>query len=204
MPASSDKSLSSKKISLQDKWNQRYSNSDSAGQVCRVLNDNAHLLPASGRSLDLACGLGGNALYLAEQGLDSHAWDISTTALDTLSGFALHRGLQVCTEQRDIETSPPAAANFNVIVVSQFLFRPLFPALVEALKTGGLLFYQTFNQQKLSASGPSNPEYLLSKGELLQQLSLLELLFYREDGDTGKLDKGLRNCSYFVGKKLAQ
>ena len=185
---------------VQDKWDKRYQNSADAGSPCWVLDNNLHLLPERGRSLDLACGLGANALRLAERGLDSHGWDISSIALEKLSNFARQRGLCVTTLQQDIEKTPLPENRFDIIVVSQFLYRPLFPALINALTPNGLLFYQTFN---LTNHGPDNANFLLAPNELLHLLSPLELVFYREDSRNGDLDQGLRNCSYFIGKRKA-
>ncbi len=190
------------KTPIENKWDKRYSKSTQAGDACWVLSNNLHLLPAEGKSLDLACGLGANALHLAEQGLQSYAWDSSSVALEKLSLFAEQQSLTVHTEQRDIEQQPPEPESFDVIVVSQFLYRPIFPALIKALKPNGLIFYQTFHRNKIDQHGPSNPEYLLASNELLQLLPSLELVFYREDGSTGNLEQGLRNISYYVGRKI--
>lgn len=186
----------------QQKWNQRYQHSTTAGDPCWVLKQNSHLLPPHGKALDLACGLGANALYLARHGLETHGWDISTVALDKLGSMAQQNSLSVNTLQRDVEQHPPAKNSFDVIVVSQFLYRDIFPDLIDALNAGGLLFYQTFNQQKLSDQGPGSKEYLLSRNELLNQLSSLQLVFYREDSRVGNLNQGLRDCSYYVGQKI--
>lgn len=165
------------------------------------MQHNQHLLPTEGDALDLACGLGANALLLAARQLDTYAWDNSAVGLQKLAQFAAERSLSVTTLQRDVEQSPPPAHSFDVIVVSQFLYRPIFPALVAALKPGGVLFYQTFHQQKLSSSGPGNPDFLLAPGELLTAFADLQVLFYREDAQVGDLQQGLRDCSYFVGRK---
>lgn len=186
---------------MQEKWDARYQHSSSPGDPCWLLKNYSHLLPTSGRSLDIACGLGANALFLAEQNLQSHGWDNSIVALEKLALFAKNRRLCVTTQQRNIEKNPPEKDSFDIIVVSQFLFRPLMPALIDALRPGGLLFYQTFNEHKQSAKGPSNPNFLLASNELLALLSPLELVFYREDRTIGNLDKGLRDCSYFIGRK---
>ncbi|WP_101758680.1 bifunctional 2-polyprenyl-6-hydroxyphenol methylase/3-demethylubiquinol 3-O-methyltransferase UbiG [Oceanicoccus sp. KOV_DT_Chl] len=187
---------------ITNKWDQRYQHKTRAGDPCWLLRNNLHLLPSTGSSLDVACGLGANALCLAAQGLQSHGWDISTVALEKLTEFAQQQSLAVTTLQRDIEQQPPAANSFDVIVVSHFLYRPIMADLVAALKPGGLLFYQTFNQNKTTAAGPSSATYLLTPNELLTLLSPLQLHFYREDGRTGQLDSGLRDCSYFIGKKI--
>lgn len=186
---------------IESKWNRRYQEKLSAGKPCWVLENNQHLLPASGKCLDFACGLGANALLLASLKLDVHAWDISATALYKLNQFANEKNTSVQTLKRDIENAPPDASSFDVIVVSQFLYRPVFPQLIAALKPDGLLFYQTFNSQKISDRGPSSSDFLLAPGELLSLCSTLDVVFYREDGRIGDLQKGLRDCSYIIGKK---
>ena len=196
MPSSSTPST------LPIKWNQRYRNSENAGEACWVLKNNCHLLPKNARSLDLACGLGANALLLARYGLESHGWDLSTQALEKLSTFAKAQQLSVCTKQRDVEQQPPEANSFDIIVVSQFLYRPIFPALINALKPKGLLFYQTFHQLKQGNLGPNTQKFLLQPNELLSLLSPLRLVFYREDSTIGQTDLGLRDCSYFIGQRL--
>jgi len=186
---------------MQDKWNERYLKKNTPGDPCWVLDNNQHLLPEKGKSLDLACGLGANALLLARLNLDSHAWDSSAVALEKLDQFSKKQSTTIRLLERDIEVSPPIENSFDVIVVSQFLHRPLFPALISALRPRGLLFYQTFHENKLSDKGPSSKEFLLTTGELLSLCSPLELVFYREDARSGNLMDGLRDCSYYVGRK---
>ena len=188
---------------MQEKWDAAYSGDKQAGDARWVLKENQHLLPSSGASLDLATGLGANALLLAAKGLESHAWDISPVALDKLQQTADVKGLSVITEHRDIEQQPPAPNSFDVIVVSHFLYRPICDDLIAALKPGGLLFYQTYHQNKLSKSGPSSEKFLLAPQELLSLFAPLETLFYREDGRQGDLGQGLRDIAYFVGRKPA-
>lgn len=186
---------------VQKKWDQRYQHSNDPGNPCWLLQNHSYLLPTTGRSLDLACGLGANALFLAAQGLESHAWDCSSVALKKLTLFATRQQFSITTQHREIEQHPPEENSFDIIVVSQFLYRHIMPALIDALLPGGLLFYQTFNQEKLSKEGPSNPDFLLANNELLNLLSPLEVVFYREDRMIGRLDQGLRDFSYFIGRK---
>jgi tellurite methyltransferase len=183
------------------KWDKKYSICEEAGSPCWLLKNFCHLLPATGKSLDLACGLGANALHLAKHGLDSHGWDNSSVALAKLESFASIENLTVTTLLRNIEQHPPEKNSFDVIVVSHFLSRDIFPQLITSLKAGGLLFYQTFNQHKRSNFGPSNTDFLLSFNELPKRLAELELIYYREDGQNGDLSKGLRDCSYYIGRK---
>lgn len=186
---------------MQEKWDKRYRDSTEPGQACHILREFSHLLPKHGRSLDLACGLGANALFLAERGLDSHAWDISSVGLNKLTGFAARQGLQVTTLEKDIEKEPPAANSFDVIVVSRFLYRPICTKLVNALRPGGLLYYQTFNKDRLTKHGPDNLDYRLDSNELLDLFSSLVIRVYREEGHSGDCSQGLRELSYLVAQK---
>ncbi|WP_246598886.1 class I SAM-dependent methyltransferase [Methylogaea oryzae] len=163
--------------------------------------DNAHLLPPSGRALDLACGLGGNALLLARLGLRVHAWDISPVAVERLRLAAAEPGLAIDAEVRDAENAPWPQAFFDVIVVSRFLCRPLAGPIAAALKPGGLLFYQTFVGDKAEGIGPSNPDYLLERNELLRLFAGLRVIAYREEGLVGDMGRGFRNEAMLVAQQ---
>lgn len=187
----------------QQKWNRLYSEqADVAATVAEVLTQNSHLLPADGRALDLACGLGANTLFLAERGLTPSAWDISSVAIEALQTEALAQGFNIDAQVRDVITQPPAAETFEVIVVSHFLHRALSDSLIEALTPGGLLFYQTFCRQKVYEQGPKNPDYLLEDNELLQMFSRMKLRVYREEALLGDLLHGWRNQALLVAEKI--
>lgn len=187
---------------VRDKWDARYQDADPAQATpCRVLAEFSHLLPGGGRALDLASGLGGNALLLAERGLETEAWDISPVAVAKLDAHARALGLPLTASVRDVERAPPEPGAFDVIVVSYFLERGLAPALIDALRPGGLLFYETFTREKVDDSGPSNPEFRLAPNELLHLFSPLRLLAYREEGVVGDTGRGLRNVAYLVGRR---
>ena len=186
----------------QAKWDRIYTDSaEKSAEPCRMLSSCSHLLPAEGEALDLACGRGGNALYLAARGLTAHAWDISTVAVAALSERANRDGLQLATEQRDVSAQPPAPESFDVIVVSRFLDRRLAPALCAALREGGLLFYQTFTREKISATGPNNPAYRLGPNELLQLFRSLHIIYYHEEGKVGDTGRGFRDEAMLVAQK---
>ncbi|MFO7594073.1 MAG: methyltransferase domain-containing protein [Pseudomonadota bacterium] len=156
---------------------------DTPAQPCEVLQSNAHLLPAAGKALDLAAGSGGNALFLARHGLETEAWDISSVAMERLATAAATAGLTIGTGIRDIINNPPQAQQFDVIVVCRFLHRPLCPQITDALRPGGLLFYQTFLSNRINPQiGPRNPAYLLQRNELLRLFSSLKVVAYREEG----------------------
>jgi SAM-dependent methyltransferase len=188
---------------MQEKWDQRHADPAKQPQAAEVLTQNSHLLPASGQALDLACGLGGNALLLARAGLQVTAWDISPVAIERLQALALREGLDnLLAEVRDVELDPPPPQSFDVIAVSYFLNRDLAPSLIDALKPGGLIFYQTFTRKAVSESGPSNPAYRLGDNELLRLFEPLSVRCYREECRLGDLTKGMRNIAMLVAEKV--
>ncbi|MFM8331855.1 MAG: class I SAM-dependent methyltransferase [Candidatus Methylumidiphilus sp.] len=187
---------------IQAKWDRVYAQSqDLEPTPAAILTDYPHLLPQKGQALDLACGLGGNALYLARRGFHVHAWDISGVAVARLNTRANSLGLDITAQRIDVETTPFPAAAFDVVTVSRFLARPLSGPIMASLKPGGLLFYQTYLRDKLSPNGPNNPDYLLAPNELLAMFNTLKVLVYREEGRVGDLSLGLRDEAHFIGQK---
>jgi 2-polyprenyl-3-methyl-5-hydroxy-6-metoxy-1,4-benzoquinol methylase len=185
-----------------NKWDRIYSDRKPAQpQPAEVLLQNRHLLPRQGVALDLACGLGANSLLLAEQGLEVHAWDISSVAIAQLDKLAQQSGLEIHVLERDVSSQPPEPDSVDVLVVTHFLVRAMAADLIAALKPGGLLFYQTFCRDKVYAQGPSNPEYLLKDNELLQLFSGLKVRVYREESLLGNHDQGWRNQAMLVAEK---
>ncbi len=192
---------------IKTKWDERYKTMHVPNQVIDVLELNQHLLDGQGKSLDLACGLGGNALRLAELGYESHAWDISEQAIEKVREFAQERQLKIHAQQCDVSKTFPEAESFDLILVSRFLVRDLIPTLIRALKPGGLIFYQTFTRELLSElddpeSGPKIPQYRLQVNELQQLFCSLTLRYYREEGLSGDTSKGIRNEAMLVAQKL--
>src|SRR5690242_12817370 len=128
----------------------------------------AHLLPRGGLTLDLACGRGRHAYWLASHGWPVIALDRDREAIDYLQGEASARHLAILAAVRDLESGPLSLGTglFDAIVVVHYLHRPLFPALLEALRPGGVLVYETFTRTQASRGKPRNPDFLLMDGEL--------------------------------------
>lgn len=189
-------------VSDRDKWNRIYhSGGRDTPTAARVLADFVHLLPAAGRALDLACGTGGNALLLAQHGLETWAWDISDSAVEQLQTLARDNDIDITVQQRDVVRLPPEPASFDVIVVSRFLERGLIPAIIQALREEGLVFYQTFIREKPAGCGPGNPDYLLNANELLVLFNTLHITYYREEGAIGDTRRGFRNEAMLIAQK---
>lgn len=185
------------------KWNGIYQMSAGLGQPMELLQTHACLLPTTGKALDLACGLGANALMLAAHGLSVDAIDISDIALARLQTEATNRHLAITTWQHDLSTKSLPDQHYDVIVICRFLDRTLSDAIMAALKPAGLLFYQTFTRDKISPQGPVSPDYLLARNELLDMFKPLHLVFYQEIGRIGDLSlcHGNRNEACFIGQK---
>jgi tellurite methyltransferase len=190
---------------LREKWDRIYSLDEPGKQApAPVLAENAFLLPTAGTALDLASGLGANAIFLAEHGLTVTALDISSTAIEKLSAYACNRRLAIEARQEAVTPASLPSSAYDAIVISRFLDRSLNDAIIDALKPGGLLFYQTFTRLKVAAEGPNNPAYLLETNELLDLFSPLRTVFYRENAAIGDIRLGLRNEAQFVGQKPDQ
>ena len=185
-----------------EKWDRIYSQKECSEQIaCEVLSQNCHLLPDSGKALDLASGMGANAILLAQRNLQTEAWDISSTALNKLASHAKKIKLAINISVKDVEKHPPEKNTFDVICVANFLHRETFQFLIDGLNQHGLLFYQTFVKEKTMDVGPSNPAFLLNKNELLQMCRGMDILVYREEGVQGNIEKGWRNQAMIVARK---
>ena len=126
----------------------------------------AHLVPAHARVLDLACGGGRHARFFAARGNPVTACDRDPALL---AGLATVGGIAV--RQADLEDGSPwpfADVQFGAVVVTNYLHRPLFPAIAAALAPGGVLLYETFVLGNERYGKPSNPRFLLRKDELLE------------------------------------
>lgn len=123
---------------------------------------------AGGRVLDLACGQGRHARLAASLGLRVTALDRDAVALQSLQGVA-----GIATVQANIEAGPwPFAgagvvAEFDVVIVTNYLHRPLYAQIGAALAPDGLLIYETFMLGNALFGRPSNPDFLLRPDELL-------------------------------------
>lgn len=188
----------------QAKWDRIYSDNNHSEYdppAVRVVMENLHLLPGSGKGLELACGLAANSFAIAACGIEMEAWDISAVAAERVNQRAAQCSIRVTASARDVVTEPPAVAAYDVVVVSHFLDRAIVPAIIDALKPGGLLFYQTFTRVRVSDSGPKRDEWRLADGELLQLFAGLKPLVYREEGIVGDTTKGFRNEALLVASK---
>lgn len=136
----------------------------------------AGLLPPGGTALDLACGSGRHVRWLAAQGLQVTAVDRDAVATAPLSELA-----EVIVADIEGGPWPLEGRRFDVVVVTNYLWRPLFPRLRSALAEDGVLLYETFADGHQALGRPSRPDFLLQRGELLTLAAGLRVVAY-EDG----------------------
>ena len=120
----------------QQKWDKKYQDADlqTPAKPCFVLQQHSQLLPFRGQALELACGLGGNARFLAQCGLKVDAWDISDNALTVLNNWASLNHMPITPLITDLASMILPHQQFDVIVVSRYLDRKLFSQIQEALR----------------------------------------------------------------------
>lgn len=176
------------------RWDARWAEGDplDPDRPSAVVRDADPWLPADGWALDLACGTGRNALYLAERGLRVVAVDLSGRALHRLGRRAAERDLPIQPVQADLGRFAVRPGRFRVVVNTRFLLRDAFSLIREALAPGGLLVFETFNVDEIELlGGDLRRAYTLGRGELRRAFEDFEPLVYEEgvlprpEGDRG-------------------
>ena len=147
----------------------------------------SHLLAPGESVLDVACGQGRHMKWFAEQGHKVTGIDRSAEALDTAARF----GRAILA---DLENAPWPLQNgkhtqqFGAVVVTNYLWRPIFPLIAASLAPGGLLIYETFSAGNETVGKPSRSDFLLQPAELLGAFASLRIVAFEE----GFLDQPAR------------
>ena len=138
----------------------------------------------SGTALDVAGGVGRHAIWLAQHGWRVNLLDISEVGIQQAKANATRTGTasSISVKACDLNTMQDLGREqYDLVIVFFFLQRELFPALISALKPGGVLIYKTYTtEQKNFAGGPSHPMFLLEPNELLRAFSTMRVLYYHE------------------------
>ena len=123
----------------------------------------AHLARPQGQVLDIACGLGRHMRLFHAQNHQVTGIDQAQAAIDAVANL----GQAI---QADIENGPwpLPGQQFDTVVVTNYLWRPLWSQILDSVKPGGLLLYETFAQGNEAFGKPSRPDFLLAPGELLK------------------------------------
>jgi len=137
----------------------------------------ASLVRAAGPVLDVACGGGRHTLFFAARGHPVDAVDRDAAAVAAL---ARQTGITALCTDLEGGVWPYAGRQFAAVVVTNYLHRPLFPALMMALAPGGVLIYETFAQGNAAYGRPANPDFLLQRGELLRVVGAARVVAYED------------------------
>jgi SAM-dependent methyltransferase len=168
------------------RWNEKYQTKgpEIFGRVPAqwlVRHQDVLLQQPRGFALDLACGNGRNARYLAGLGFEVEAVDISDVVIEWLQQRVTEWKLPIQPRRMDLATASLPREKYQVVANFLYLERRLFKAIKDTLLPGGLLFFETFTKEHLKFSGNQvNPIYALEPNELLRAFADLRILHYQE------------------------
>ncbi|WP_172399756.1 methyltransferase domain-containing protein [Geothermobacter hydrogeniphilus] len=160
-----------------ERWRQREGDLEPDPWLVAV----AALFPAVGDCLDVACGRGRNALWLAGQGWRVTGIDKSPVGLEIAAREAAQKGLSLTLRQQDLERSPRLPVDCCDLLLQFFyLQRALYPALLAAVRPGGVAVVRTFSLAGPFAAGGLARQFVLNPGELPEVFAGWEILRHEE------------------------
>jgi tellurite methyltransferase len=169
----------------------------------QLLRQFAHLLTGGdlpGPVLDLASGNCSNGIFLAKFMVSVECWDVSPGAMALAQQAAQEAGVSVRCREIDLERegiNPLPEDYYGGILVFRYLHRPLMECIRKALKTGGILVYETYTLAQAAFGRPRNPAHLLRPGELREWFAGWEIIHDFE----GTMDDPLRAVAQLVCRK---
>jgi 2-polyprenyl-3-methyl-5-hydroxy-6-metoxy-1,4-benzoquinol methylase len=167
----------------QKRWDKRFGQRGFAlgKEPNPFLKKHIRLLPR-GKALDIATGEGKNAVFLAQQGFEVDAVDISEKGLKKARKLAREKGVKINTSLIDLDQYPIEKEQYDLIADFYFLKRRLIPRIKKGLKKGGKLIFQTYllEHRALGTGGPKQAKYFLKPNELIKLFGDFRILFYRE------------------------
>jgi SAM-dependent methyltransferase len=141
----------------------------------------SHLVPAGGSVLDVACGLGRHVRWFAARNHPVSCVDRSPDAIRVVQAMTTPGRVEAVLADIENGPWPFAGRTFDAVVVTNYLWRPLLPVIVQSLAPGGVLIYETFAAGNETVGKPSRADFLLQPGELLSACAGLRVIAY-EDG----------------------
>ena len=174
-----------------EKWNSKYqerlSDLKKPNPNSRLINLSYYL--KGGLALDLACGLGGNSMFLAEHHYDVHALDISDIAINYLNEQAAKEKLSIHTMQCDLtnlDSLNLIKEIYDLAVITYYLDRSIFPYVKTLIKKNGYVFMETFYLSMEDQNGQISSQYKLQPQELLREFTDWRILYYEENEQEGR------------------
>lgn len=143
-----------------ERWDEKYQNNPMPDEPINLVSDYATLATGK-KALDIACGMGRHSKYLASLGYEVDALDISSVAIAQLQDIP-----NINAKEVDFDTYTLPKEKYDLIICTYFLERRLFPQMIDALKPNGIILLETFLYDSKNERSPSNPAFLLNKGEL--------------------------------------
>lgn len=176
-------------MSLKDKekWNSKYNSDEyiTGKEPSDWLQENANFLTGNGKALDIAGGEGRNSVFVASKGYEVTCMDISENGLRKAQILAKENNAKITTVLADLDNSYLKENEYDLVLCFNFLDRRLFSGIRQTLKSGGLLFYETFTLDYLKYSN-FKKEWVLGTNELLQVFSDFRILRYQEVDEAPK------------------
>ncbi len=172
------------------KWDAKYQQcTDAVREADDFLVQWTHLM-RGGRALDLACGRGQNAVYLARRGYWVDAVDISVQALRQLTAQVKQLDLAVGCVAADLDYWPIPVMTYDLVAVFYFYAPHRTADLAASLRPGGLLFYATYNARHKSEKPEFNEAYLAPSTGLSAFFNTLEIVWDEPAaGDWGNVSR---------------
>jgi 2-polyprenyl-3-methyl-5-hydroxy-6-metoxy-1,4-benzoquinol methylase len=187
-----------------ERWNAYYAsrvNTDAvisdADRPHAFLRQHLALLPR-GRALELAMGEGDTALFLAQQGFSVTGIDISAVAVERSLQLCQQAGVAIDAHCMDLRTITLPKDTYDVVACFYYLQRSLFPQIINTLKPGGMVIYETYTREQAQYGHPTNPNYLLCPNELLEAFRDLRIRAYRD-----VIVAGPKAIASLIGEKVA-
>jgi SAM-dependent methyltransferase len=167
----------------QKRWEKRFGRKEFAlgKEPNPFLKRHIHLLP-KGKALDVATGEGRNAVFLAQNGFEVDAVDISEKGLKKARKLAREKGVKINTFLVDLDRYQIEKERYDLIANFYFLKRRLIPGIRKGLKKGGKVIFETYllEHRTFGTGGPKQAKYFLKPNEPLRLFRNFRILFYRE------------------------
>ena len=141
----------------------------------------SHLVAPGGVVLDVACGYGRHARWFHELNHPLALVDRAQAAIYSIASIIPANACEAVVADVENGPWPFVGRQFAAVVVTNYLWRPLFPTLLSSLQPGGVLIYETFTQGNETVGKPSRADFLLRTGELLEVCRALRVVTF-EDG----------------------
>jgi SAM-dependent methyltransferase len=141
----------------------------------------SHLIAPGGVVLDVACGYGRHARWFYQRNHPLAVVDRAQAAIDSIASAIPADACEAVVADIENGPWPFAGRQFAGVIVTNYLWRPLFPMLLGSLQPGGVLIYETFTEGNETVGKPSRPDFLLRPGELMEVCRPVRVVAF-EDG----------------------